>query len=227
MTPAGLAKAEPGGSTRFTPQAAGNVSSLTKFFEQQGQAASEAQPAAAAAGGASPAPHISKRQRLGSVSAHPPLPAEWPTTSPPLAHNGAASASAVTGTPLEGRQLWGDDGSGDAAAREARLASIRAKFGTKRFHPAQELPPAELRALLGAAEADLSPDDCEQRRRWGRERAAAASAAICCHLQRPAPCAPSPLLAPLWSPPAHHLQTSCTAGTRCPWCWEAAPTPTH
>ena len=162
----------------FTP-ATGTVASLARIFEQAGAATIERRqgapsgPAAAAqppAAAASPAPHVSKRQRLGSMSAHPPLPAEW-TTSPPLAHDGSgASSAAASSAPLEGRQLWGDDGSEDAAAREARLAKIRAKFGSKRFYPARELPPAELRALLGAAEADLSPDDCEWCGAWVHAR---------------------------------------------------------
>lgn len=35
------------------------------------------------------------------------------------------------------------------------------RFGTRRFLPARELPPAEQRQQLGAAESDLLEEDCE------------------------------------------------------------------
>ncbi|PRW58137.1 elongation factor Ts [Chlorella sorokiniana] len=107
-----------------------------------------------------------KRQR---TAGGPPLPSDECLQSPPLANGGSGAGAAEGAGPVE-RELFeessgeaphGDTsgGRGDPAAREARLQAIRAKFGTRRFLPARELPAAEQRQQLGAAESDLSPED--------------------------------------------------------------------
>lgn len=102
----------------------GAVASLARMFELNG--AAERQQGAGGNNDSGGARQQWKRQRLASGT-HPPLPSEW-MSSPPLAR-GDCGADGSPAAPVE-RQLWEEksDGGTAEAAREARLAKIRAKW---------------------------------------------------------------------------------------------------
>ncbi|KAL4437105.1 hypothetical protein ABPG75_004244 [Micractinium tetrahymenae] len=140
--------------------AAGTVARLRASFEGP-QLPGLGDGGAVTPGSAAASQQRKKRVRLWS--AYPPVP------SPSEGMESGAGAAAAGGEGLAGRQLWPADQSEggeacgslpqDEAARAARLEKIWAKFGTKVFHAAKEVQPAELLQQLGAAESDLQPED--------------------------------------------------------------------
>lgn len=139
-----------------TGPASGTVARLRYQFEQQPPGSAQQQEGG---GVGTAAAQQRKRARLdGWRDGQQPVASPWEPTHD---KQGGADGGADV---LSGRQLWPNDseepGSAvDMAAREARLVKIRAKFGTKRFHPPKQVEPAELRRQLGADETDLQPAD--------------------------------------------------------------------